>query len=138
MQLLIDPGGTIRCLYDEALDLRALGSLAIRRGSHVEPDRHGRWFADMSPVKGPKLGPFPCRSEALAAERRPQIDHHYTTARRPVADRVPQGIEHHAGANPREVTFNARRNTARRCSARRRVISINFGSPFVRDVFLGE
>jgi len=68
MQLLIDPGGTVRCLYDETLDLHALGSPAIRRGSHVEPDRQGRWFADLSPAGGPKLGPFHRRSEALAAE----------------------------------------------------------------------
>lgn len=69
MQLTVDPGGRIRCLYDEALDLAAFGPLAIRRGSHVEPTRDGRWTADLSPVNGPLLGPFPHRSAALAAER---------------------------------------------------------------------
>ena len=40
----------------------------IARGSHVEPDRQGRWLADMAPCNGPKLGPFDHRSDALAAE----------------------------------------------------------------------
>ena len=69
MQLLILSGGTVRCLYDETIDLSALGRMTIARGSHVEPDSHGKWFADLGPVKGPKLGPFPCRSQALEAEQ---------------------------------------------------------------------
>ena len=69
MQILIDPHGTARCLYDEAINLTVLGSLSIQRGSHVEPDPQGQWLADMAPVDGPVLGPFPLRSDALAAER---------------------------------------------------------------------
>ena len=53
MQLVIDAAGSIRCLYDEAIDLAALGSLSIRRASHVEPDESGQWFADLAPVGGP-------------------------------------------------------------------------------------
>jgi hypothetical protein len=34
----------------------------------VEPDAHGQWWADLSPVRGPTLGPFGIRSRALAAE----------------------------------------------------------------------
>jgi hypothetical protein len=68
MDLIIDGAGTIRCIYDEAVDLHALGSVTIRRASHVEPDEHGRWWADLSPLGGPMLGAFGCRSEALAAE----------------------------------------------------------------------
>jgi len=68
MQLVITPDGAVRSIYSEEIDLGALGNLSVRRGSHVEPDRHGRWFADLSPVCGPKLGPFDRRSEALAAE----------------------------------------------------------------------
>ncbi len=68
MNLVVQPNGSIRCIYGENIDLHALGSVAIARGSHVEPDQHGQWFADLSPVAGPKLGPFHCRSEALAAE----------------------------------------------------------------------
>jgi hypothetical protein len=56
------------CLYSEAIDLASLGSLSIRRASHVEPAAHGRWLTDLSPVAGPVLGPFEKRSEALQAE----------------------------------------------------------------------
>ena len=69
MQIVIQPDGLVRCVYSETLDLDALGSLNIARGSHVEPDQSGRWFADLSPVGGPSLGPFPRRSDALAAEQ---------------------------------------------------------------------
>lgn len=69
MQLIVTPHGTIRCLYDETLDLNALGQLEIQRGSHVEPTPDGQWLADMAPVNGPTLGPYPLRSQALNAER---------------------------------------------------------------------
>ena len=69
MRLIVQTGGMVRCLYDEAIDLRALGRLSISRGSDVEPDRDDSWQADLSPVGGPVLGPFARRSEALAAER---------------------------------------------------------------------
>ena len=69
MNLVIDPQGRVQCLYTEALDLAALGSVSIRRASHVEPDEEGRWWADLSPVGGPRLGPFNRRSLALDAER---------------------------------------------------------------------
>jgi hypothetical protein len=68
MQLRVDPGGGVRCVYAEAIDLAALGGLAIRRASHVEPDGEGRWWSDLSPVGGPVLGPFPTRTPALEAE----------------------------------------------------------------------
>ena len=68
MQLVIEPGGVVRCIYSEEIDLAALGSPAISRASHVEPDQQGRWWADMSPVGGGVLGPFLNRSAALAAE----------------------------------------------------------------------
>ena len=69
MQLLIRADGVIHCVYGEAIDLSCLGSLQIRRGSHVEPTSEGHWTVDLSPVNGPRLGPFPLRSAALAAER---------------------------------------------------------------------
>lgn len=68
MELIITPVGDVRCLYDESLNLNALGTFDIRRGSHIEPDSTGQWFADLSPVGGPRLGPFPRRSDALCAE----------------------------------------------------------------------
>ena len=67
--LLVDAGGDVRCIYDEALDLRERGKLQITRAIHVEPDRDGYWWADMGPVDGPVLGPFKNRTEALGAER---------------------------------------------------------------------
>jgi hypothetical protein len=69
MELVVDAGGSVRCIYDEALDLRKLGKLQITRASHVEPDAEGFWWADMGPVDRPVLGPFRSRSEALGAER---------------------------------------------------------------------
>ena len=68
MQLVIELGGAVRTIYTEEIELAALGSPTISRASHVEPDQQGRWLADMSPVRGPILGPFSHRSEALAAE----------------------------------------------------------------------
>lgn len=68
MQIIIPSGGTARCVYSELLDLHQLGRLVIRRGSHVEPDEKGQWFADLSPVGGPLLGPFSSRSQALESE----------------------------------------------------------------------
>ncbi|WP_417396013.1 hypothetical protein [Gimesia chilikensis] len=68
MELMITPEATIRCLYDETLELTALGQPQIQRGSHVEPMVDGNWMADLSPVSGPLLGPFARRSEALTAE----------------------------------------------------------------------
>jgi hypothetical protein len=75
MQLLITSTGTVRCVYDEAIDLSALGSLSIQRASCVEPDQHGKWLADLSPLNGPTLGPFTCRSAALQAEQAWLGDH---------------------------------------------------------------
>lgn len=68
MELVVTPVGQVRYLYDEAVDLQALGSARIRRGSHVEPDALGSWTANLAPVGGPVLGPFEQRSSALAAE----------------------------------------------------------------------
>lgn len=67
MQMVIDASGTIHCLYGEEIDLSGLGEITIRRASFVEPVGN-TWTADMSPVQGPILGPFPRRSQALQAE----------------------------------------------------------------------
>jgi hypothetical protein len=68
MELVVTPTGQVHCVYDELVDLSALGRLEIIRASHVEPNREGRWLADLTPVGGPMLGPYAKRSEALAAE----------------------------------------------------------------------
>jgi hypothetical protein len=67
--LVIGPQGGVRCLYNEAVDLASLGAVSIRRASHVEPDESGKWWADLSPMRGPRLGPFTLRSQALDVER---------------------------------------------------------------------
>jgi len=66
MTLTIDPHGTLRCLYTEAIPLGEIGRLHIVRASRVEPDEQGQWYADI--VDGPLLGPYPTRSAALQAE----------------------------------------------------------------------
>jgi hypothetical protein len=68
MQLVVSISGSVRCLYGEAIDLRSLGQLNVRRGSHVEPLASGQWCADLGPVGGPILVGFATRSQALAAE----------------------------------------------------------------------
>ncbi len=75
MDLVISPHGVVRCIYSEDIDLHALGSPTIARASHVEPDQAGFWWADLSPVAGPTLGPFRSRSEALAAEHSWLVSH---------------------------------------------------------------
>jgi hypothetical protein len=69
MELVVGADGGVNCIYDEALDLRALGKLRITRASHVEPDLDGNWWANMGPVGGQVLGPVGTRGEALGAER---------------------------------------------------------------------
>lgn len=66
MELLVSFTGQVTALYDETIDLPALGPLRITRASHVEPQADGWWRARI--VDGPTLGPFARRSEALAAE----------------------------------------------------------------------
>jgi hypothetical protein len=68
MHLRIEPDGQVVCLYGEAIDLACLGQVVIQRASHVEPDAAGTWWADLTPLNGPRLGPFAYRSQALAAE----------------------------------------------------------------------
>ncbi|MBD3673298.1 MULTISPECIES: hypothetical protein [Thalassoglobus] len=80
MQIVVQHDGSVRCLYDETLDLHGLGQLAITRGSHVEPTPAGQWTADLSPVDGPVLGTFSTRSEALDAEVAWLLDNWLVTA----------------------------------------------------------
>jgi len=68
MDIVIETTGNVRMVYDESIDLTSIGHVSISRGSHVEPNDEGQWMADLSPVNGPVLGPFPQRSDALRAE----------------------------------------------------------------------
>ncbi len=66
--IAIQPDGSVRFVYsDELAGLLDLGPADVRRASHVEPEGDS-WTADLSPVGGPKLGPFRLRKHALAAE----------------------------------------------------------------------
>jgi len=80
MQLIIQPGGIVHCLYSEDIELQKIGSISITRGSYVEPTAEGQWTADLSPVDGPLLGPFANRSAALDAERQ-WLERHWLKAR---------------------------------------------------------
>jgi hypothetical protein len=75
MQLRVDPDGRLRCVYAEDIDLACLGTLTIRRASSVEPDEQGRWWVDLTPVAGPRLGPFRLRTQALEAEQQWLSEH---------------------------------------------------------------
>lgn len=68
MRLYISTSGDCSAIYDDSLDLHSLGRPQISRASHVEPTTEGQWTADLSPLAGPVLGPFPTRRQALDAE----------------------------------------------------------------------
>ncbi len=71
LQIVVETNGDLRFLHDD--DLAPLfdeGTVSIERASHVEPDARGLWFADLSPVGGPRLSGFALRGEALQAEAR--------------------------------------------------------------------
>lgn len=73
--LHISPKGDVRTVYDDRLDLSSLGRVEVTRASFVEPylpPQAGsvlEWWADLSPVKGPKFGPFVWRKQALEVEQ---------------------------------------------------------------------
>ncbi len=76
--------GELRFLYHDALmPLVLLGDAHLRRASYVEP-RGTQWCADLSPVDGPLLGPFPLRTDALAAEAAWLLEHGIPTPNRMV------------------------------------------------------
>lgn len=80
----VAPSGRLTFVLDDELERIVDGLVGpdgagaharIDRASHVEPAEQlqaGRprgWTADLAPVGGPVLGPFPRRSEALSQER---------------------------------------------------------------------
>lgn len=69
MIVTINTRGSLAFLWSDDLQtLLSLGTPAIRRVSNVEPTPDGQWTADLAPVGGPLLGPFPLRINALQAE----------------------------------------------------------------------
>jgi hypothetical protein len=78
-KIVISKTGAIRFIYNDQLKpLLSQGVASIKRASHVEPEGD-KWFADMGPVSGPKLGPFSLRSQALEAERQWLEEHNIPT-----------------------------------------------------------
>ena len=82
MQLVIEASGQVRCIYDEVIDLTSLGRVSIVRASHVEPQKNCQWLVDLGPLRGPQLGPFARRSDALAAEAAWLLSHWLASDRR--------------------------------------------------------
>lgn len=71
VQITVDEQGNLHFIHDDELSpLLGQGLATLSRASHVEPDVRGEWVADLSPVNGPSLGPFPLRAQALEAESR--------------------------------------------------------------------
>ena len=68
MDMVVERNGNIRMIYDEAINVRHIGELSVRRVSQVEPVEYGLWIADLSLLNGPILGPFEARSEAIERE----------------------------------------------------------------------
>jgi hypothetical protein len=68
--ICIRADGKAEFIYDDDLKgiIDSSDEKKVFRASHVEPDGTGQWWADLSPIKGPKLGPFTLRAEALQAE----------------------------------------------------------------------
>lgn len=79
MKITFEVDGRIKFIYDDtaAEVAQEVGSLTIKRASHVEPcpSDNRLWQADMSPVGGPLLGPFRTREAALESERHWLDDH---------------------------------------------------------------
>jgi len=68
--LHVTANGLVQFIWNDELSvLLEEGPAEVRRVSHVEFDASTQgWTADLSPVNGPTLGPFPTRQDALAAE----------------------------------------------------------------------
>ena len=68
-EITIRPDGSLQFIWDDELaDLLDQGQGRVSRASHVEPNVHGQWEADLAPVGGPVLGPFRLRQQALDEE----------------------------------------------------------------------
>ncbi len=67
-ELIIGLGGNVRMIYSELIEPHAFGEPRIERVSFAEPDQNGFWWATLTPVNGPRLGPYLMRSKAVEAE----------------------------------------------------------------------
>ncbi len=70
--IVVRPDGTVTHVHSDAATslTKTLGAVSINRASYVEPDSEGRWFVDLEPVGGPRLGPYQPdeRDQAIEAE----------------------------------------------------------------------
>jgi hypothetical protein len=69
MKIFIEDTGKIKCLYNEALDIRRLGKSRIQRAAWVEPgsgENQDKWVVTLA--DGTFAGVFNLRSDALKAE----------------------------------------------------------------------
>jgi hypothetical protein len=71
--LFVDPDGTVRYLHDDDTTqaLKDLGSVRIKRASHVEwDDEAGKWWVDLGPTcRGEHAEGFVTREDALLFEQ---------------------------------------------------------------------
>lgn len=108
-QVIISPTGEVRAIYSPLTSqiAKALGGpVTTRRASHVEPTADlseaarrsifeiwgcwpsevlwpSAWWADMTPVGGPVLGPYETREEALDDEKVWLEEHNIPVAANP-------------------------------------------------------
>jgi len=69
MVLTFDQEGTGHCLYGELLDLRAIGTLACRRASHIEFEEETQKWRVLSPDRQRVLFTNPSRTVCEEWER---------------------------------------------------------------------
>jgi hypothetical protein len=69
MTLTIDPDGTGHCLYDELIDLHALGTLECQRASHIEFDSETQRWQVLTPDRKTVLFSAVHRTHCLAWEK---------------------------------------------------------------------
>lgn len=66
----IAPDGTVRFIYDDTLKpVLEAGVSTIQRASFLIQQTDGQWLANLEPVNGPILGPFPTRELAIEGEQ---------------------------------------------------------------------
>lgn len=68
MTIDFDPKGIGHCLYGEAIDLHSLGSLTVRRASHIEFNDTTQQWDVLPPDGGIPLFSHPTRSQCLTWE----------------------------------------------------------------------
>ena len=69
VELLITADGSTQYIHsDEAAAFCEELPLRTQRASTIEPDEQGQWWVDLSPVGGPRLGPYAPSQRARAVK----------------------------------------------------------------------